>query len=469
MRKRTLRLLCLLAVVGLVGAACGSEREDADTSSATTAAGGTAASTTAPAAVTFGDLASPCGKGDAKGATQQGVTDTQITIGYGDDAGFASSPGLNHHQSDAIKAMIKWCNEQGGINGRQIVGKYGDAKILEVNNVMLDMCKSVFMLVGQGWSLDSLQEETRVGCKMASIPAWGVSPEFANGPLTVQPVPNPVDLTPVQNAAQIAKQFPDKITKTAVMYANYAATIDTKDKVLESYPPFGFQFLNCPQEYNINGEPDWKPFINSLKSCGAEIVYFTGSPIPNFQNVLLAAQQLSYKPIWVVDANFYDQAFADWNGQNGGVADNVHARMAFIPFEEASSNKATADYVKIVQANKGDIALLGAQATSAFLLWATAAKACGSNLTSQCVLDEAKKVTKWTGGGLHAETNPGTNQPPQCGFSLKLSGNKYVRAFPTPDATTKFDCSAQYVKQVKGAVVQRVGLGADRVVRKYEK
>lgn len=41
----------------------------------------------------FGDLPSPCGPGTASGATQTGVTDTSITIGYGDDAGFAQSPG----------------------------------------------------------------------------------------------------------------------------------------------------------------------------------------------------------------------------------------------------------------------------------------------------------------------------------------------------------------------------------------
>ena len=41
----------------------------------------------------FGTLASPCGPGDATGATDQGVTDTEaITIGYGDDAGYQGAP-----------------------------------------------------------------------------------------------------------------------------------------------------------------------------------------------------------------------------------------------------------------------------------------------------------------------------------------------------------------------------------------
>ena len=138
--------------------------------------------------------------------------------------------------SDAVKAMIGWCNDQGGINGREVVGNYYDAKILDVNNAMTNACQQVFMLVGQGWSLDSSQEATRLGCDMASVPAFSVSPEFANGKLMVQPVPNPIDYTPVEIAAAFQKEYPEQIKKSAVMYANYAATIDTKDKVLAIVP-----------------------------------------------------------------------------------------------------------------------------------------------------------------------------------------------------------------------------------------
>jgi hypothetical protein len=153
-------------------------------------------------------MASPCGQGEAKGATQQGVTDTSITIGFGDDAGYPAAPGLNKEMSDAMKAMIKWCNDQGGINGRQVIGNYRDAAIMNVANVMTAACAQDFMLVGQGWSLDSAQEQIRVGCKMASVPAYAVSPQFSNGPLMVQPSPNPVDFANVSAAAQMAEHNP---------------------------------------------------------------------------------------------------------------------------------------------------------------------------------------------------------------------------------------------------------------------
>jgi hypothetical protein len=249
------------------------------------------------------------------------------------------------------------------------------------------------------------------------------------------------------------------------MYANYAATIDTKDKVLESYPPFGFEFLPCEQQYNIGGEDDWKPFVQALKDCGAEVVYFTGSPNPNFQNFLTAAAQLSYSPIYLTDANFYDEGFADWNVQNNGAGDKVYIRQAFTPLSEADTVKATQDYLDAVAAVDGDVNQLGEQAVSAFLLWATAAKDCGDAVTRDCIFEKIAEIDDWTGGGMHAPTNPASNLPPECGITLKLEAGEFVRFDPAEAGA--YDCNPDYVKQVTGEVVTRAQLGPDRVSTKY--
>jgi ABC-type branched-subunit amino acid transport system substrate-binding protein len=128
--SRAGRVTCLL-LISLAAAACGGNHTNGATSS-TGSGNTTGASTTAPAGVKFGTHASPCGPGAAKGATANGVTDTSITIGYGDDAGYAAAAGLDKEMSDAVKPMIAWCNDQGGINGRKVVGKYYDAKALQV-------------------------------------------------------------------------------------------------------------------------------------------------------------------------------------------------------------------------------------------------------------------------------------------------------------------------------------------------
>ena len=63
-----------------------------------------------------------------------------------------------------------------------------------------------------------------------------MSPEFANGPLMYQPVPNPVDFYTAAWAGQLAELFPDEVKKASVMFGNFAATIDTKDKVVQTFP-----------------------------------------------------------------------------------------------------------------------------------------------------------------------------------------------------------------------------------------
>jgi ABC-type branched-subunit amino acid transport system substrate-binding protein len=465
-RRYWIRLIAVLAALVVVVAACSSDRGDepaaAGDETDTTEAGdegGDGIPTDS-----FGTLETPCGEGDGGPAGDQGVTEDQIVIGYGDDAGFPTSPGLSHETSDAIEAMIAWCNEQGGINGREIVGNYYDAAITNVTNAMTQACSEVFMLVGEAWALDSGQEEIRVGCGLPAVPTYSVSPEFANGPLAVQPVPNPADIYTAGWAGQIAELFPEEVKHASVMYGNFAATIDTKDKVVQTFDDFGFEFLDCPIEYNIAGESDWKPFAQRLSDCGAQVVYYSGQPYPNMQNLLDDAAQVGYSPIWLVDLNAYLRSFAEWNAT--GYGDNVYLRTAFYPFEQADDVPALQQYLDIVEANGGDTSLLGVQSTSAFLLWATAADACGAELSRQCVLDELDGVTSWDAGGLHTETNPGENLPPECNMLLKLDGTSWVQAYPEEEG--EMVCDPEGNIELTGRVVDQAELDENRVSTKYQ-
>ena len=110
------------------------EDED-DASSAESADDPIEESTPEPALPTFGDIDWPCGPGSASGATDQGVTDSEILIGGGDDRGFVGSLGLNVTQTDTIQAFVDVCNDMGGILGREIVVELYDAKIFEVSKM----------------------------------------------------------------------------------------------------------------------------------------------------------------------------------------------------------------------------------------------------------------------------------------------------------------------------------------------
>ena len=458
-RRPAAVVIAVVAVLSLVATACGSGRSDNAGDSGDNG-GGTA--TTVASDSMFGDMATPCGPAEGTNAagTDPGVTADSITIAYGDDSGYPQAPGLNKEMSDAVKAMIAWCNDQGGINGRTISGNFYDAKILDVNNAMTNACEgNNFFLVGQGWSLDASQEATRLGCGLPSVPTYTVSPQFAHGKLMYQPTPNPVDKMGIPAAFQIAKAFPDKVKKASVMFGNYSATIDSTEKWQLASEQAGWEYLPCPQSYAIGGESDWKPFLQQLKDCGAEIVYFSGSPYPNFENVLDAAKQIDYAPMWMTEANFYDAKFADWNASGNG--DNVYVRMAYFPFEQASEVPAVQQYLDILKKADGGTSLLGMQATAAFLLWAQATQECGADLSRECVLDNLSKVTDFTAGGLQAPADVGANLPATCGMTLKLTGNAYEQVFPETKA--EMECSQDYLVSLSGPVVDRAALGPDRI------
>ena len=460
------RRATLLVVIGMAAAACGGNHGNG--SAAVTPGSSGASTTVAPAVPKFGTLVSPCGSGSATGATANGVTNTSITIGYGDDAGYSAAPGLDKELSDAVKPMIKWCNDQGGINGRKIVGNYYDAKVLQVTQVMTQACNDkVFMLVGQGWVLDSGQEQTRIACKLSTIPGFAVGTAFASGPGMQQPLPNPGDEVTISSAFQIAQLFPDAVTKAAFVFAEFPATRETRDKAAVGYPKAGWKFLACDQIYNVAGESDWKPFASNLKACGAQAVVWVGSPDPNLENFLNASKQVGFAPqAWVTDPNQYTAAFAKWNGQNGGAANNVYVRMTGVPFEFAAQVPAVKQYMDLVAKSHGTIGLLGEQAASAFLLWATGVKACGSAVTAKCVLDSAAKQTDWTGGGLHIPADPGSNTASKCGMLLKLTGSAWVKVVPSGD--TLFDCNDKYLVQgVTTSAVTAAKLDANRVATQF--
>jgi hypothetical protein len=410
----------------------------------------------------FGTLPSPCGPGHATGATDQGVTDSTINIAYGDDRGFSGQPGLDADMGDAVKAMVAWCNAQGGINGRKIVGDYYDAEVTDVGSVMTQACKTDFMLVGEGFALDGLAEQTRLSCNLAAVPGFTVSPVVANAYEMYQASPNPEDYSPGALAYEGDKLFPTKVKHASVLDTTLSTEQQSTEKAVQAYTEAGWKFLNCPFLVNYGGEANYTPFAQKLQSCGAQVDFFDGTPGPVLYGMLQSDSQIGYNPIWMMDAAVYTEGFAQWN--TSGLGNNVYVHIAYEPLEAAKAVPAVAEYLSILKKYGGQTAQLGEQSTSSFLLWATEAKACGSDLTRQCMINHLSKVTNWTGGGLNAPTDPAKNLPPACGILMKLDNTKWVQAYPTKLGT--FDCNPKYVIKNSGSVISSP-LNAQRYTTEY--
>ena len=321
-----------------------------------------------------------------------------------------------------MKALIDWCNEQGGINGRTVRGNYYDAAITNVGNTMADACEQVFSLVGQAWALWDSAEQTRIECGLPSV-SGGTS----NYPLAVSPTPVPVDQMNVAGYALIAQNHPEAVRKAAIMEPNFPAVLEYDQKLARTAPAVGWTFLDCTVQYPITGVSDYRPFLQRIKDCGATTV-FTTDQASNFVNMVDAAEQLDFHPLWVNIPNIYTPGFAAQNVS--GNADGVLFGNGFVPIDHTPAGSANALYSQLVTASGGDTGFVGQGATTAFLLWATAAKQCGDELTRTCLMTQLEGIREWTGGGLHAETDPGGNTTGSCGMVMQVTGQGFEQIDP---------------------------------------
>ncbi|WP_166139744.1 ABC transporter substrate-binding protein [Nocardioides ochotonae] len=429
--------ISLAAVV----AGCGSSRSEEDP-------GGD--DSTAPAAAsTFGDLESPCGEGDASGATDQGVTDASIAIGYGDDRGFVSAPGLAQEVGDAVDAMVKWCNDQGGINGRELVGTRYDAAVSNMVPVMKEACGKEFMLVGDGFANDFAGDPVRVACELPHVPAYTVGGNAAMGELKVEPMPYPADrynAGGLKAAMELVPEFKESI---AIINTDAPATQVSNYKVGAALAQLGVTPKDCGITLHMAGDSSYAPLAQKLKGCGVKSFFNSYTPSPQIFGLLEANQQAGVELAQFAEAQWYGEAGAAWNAQTKA-ADGMLTAQTVQPLENADVNEAVAQYQELVEGNGGKTGMLGINATSAFLLWAGAAKECGDELTRDCVMEKIAAVEDWTAGGLQAPTNPGTNEPTECTMLVQLTGGTWEQVYP--ETRGEFACDPANVIDMDPAI-----------------
>jgi len=426
---KTLQAGAFALSVALLATGCGSSR--AEDSSPTEQGSG------APVAAVFGDAPSPCGDGDASGATDQGVTDTSIAIGYGDDRGFISAPGLDQEVGDAVDAFVKWCNEQGGINGRELVGTRYDAAISNTVPVMKQACAKQFMLVGDGFANDFAGDPVRLACKLPHVPAFTVGPNASMGALKVEPMPYPADYYNAAGLKAELEAIPEIKEGVTIIGTDAPATQVSNYKVGAALAQLGVTPKDCGITLHMAGDASYAPLAQKLKNCGVKSYFSSYTPSPQLFGFLQANQEAGVNLPLFVESQWYGAAGAQWNGQTKA-ADGLIAPLFVQPLENADIVPAVKQYQEIVEGNDGKTGMTGEFAASAFLLWATAAKECGSELTRDCVMEKLAAVEDWTAGGLQAPADPGANMPTECAMLVQLEGDTWKQIYP--ETRGEFSC-----------------------------
>ena len=432
--KRTLAILmCAMALLAGACGASGDEEGATEEEEGTEVEQGGGDSDGAM----WGDLESPCGDGDATVAEGEGPATDKLMLGVANDRNAEVRPGLNAEFWDGANAFAEWCNAQGGIEGLEIELVDLDGQVLNVEAAMTKACTGVFAMVGGGYAMDDLEFSGKEGsdfhqCGLIDVPAYAVSVTKALSNGQVQPLPNPSNAKGTQWITDFKELYPEESQKTVVVYSKDLPSLEAikvqwdvlVDEVggIENLSPITYPLIVS----------DWGPYADAVIDSGATSLFWIGEP-GNIANLMQALRQKEWDGIVVAEANIYDDVFLE---TAGSAAEGILVRMAFHLFEEADEFPAVQQYLDNLEEHVpgGKAALLGMQGTSAFLLFATAAKTCAEQndgvIDRNCILTEAAAIEDWTAGGMHAPTNPGVEDPPECGMFVTVEGGEWVRRYP---------------------------------------
>ena len=199
------------------------------------------------------------------------------------------------------------------------------------------------------------------------------------------------------------------------MFANFAATIDTKDKVAARLPASsGFEFLDCPQrvQHRRRGRLEaLRPAAEGLRRRGR--LLHRASRTRTSRTCSTTPPRSTTSRSGSPTPTSTCQSFAEWNATGNG--DNVYVRMAFTPFEQADEQPG---HPAVPRHRRGERrrhqpARRSRPRRRSCCGPRRPRRAAPSSPATACSTS-CQEVTSWTGGGLHAETNPGGNMPPEC-------------------------------------------------------
>ena len=468
MRSRAIALLCALM---LVAAACGSRLSD-DELARTNGGGGTggggngvsapsasvapnAGVKKGPAGPKVGTLALPCGKakgGAPKAPTQasDGATATSIKIAViSDKSGQVKVPTASIEES--MQAFVNFCNSYGGINGRTLTLVKIDSKLFQQLEATKQACDDkVFAIVGSGSVTDNQGAQAMVDCGLIEVPAYTATSAKALSDNLVQPVPNPSDHFNVGPPRFIAKEHPNAVKKAALIYGDIATAAVQAQRIQKAYKETGFTFVYVKKTSVI--QENYTSVVQDMKDKGVQYVTMV-SALQEVQKLLRDMDTQNFKPE-VVDLGqqYYDPGLPPSPGAEGAL---VQVNTA--PFEETAENPALQVYEDAYKKLGTKIAptTLGVQAFSAGLLFATAVKAAGDDLTRDRVLAELKKIHFWNGGGLQMKTDPGATTSPRASSTWRprvASSSVSIRRSRTRSTATRATTSTC---TTRSAVVRR--------------
>jgi len=421
-------------------------------------------------ATTLAVLPATSGAANEKPAAPEvGVTATEIHLAVVADVDNAIAPGILKGQVDGVKAAAQYVNQQGGVAGRKLVIDFYDSKLnpTEARNAFINACENDLAMTGTGTFLISSVDDI-VNCKDQSGQAIGIPdiPGVTTGTLEAcSPVSFPLNgsqidcstatsSTPTYRMQAGDTQYLQKkygpLKGPMIVSSDSAATQKSSTIIGVAAKQNGIDITNTVAVSSRDPQTVYTPVIQQIKNDGDNFVD-SGTPAEGVIAMRSEAQLQGLtdpKFTWACLLNCYDKKMI----AAGSAVDDTHASIAFLPFEEAKSNKTLSAFVKLVPKDSQEgFAVWGWTATLAMaeVLKNVAADKGVNGITRANVLEGIKNFHKFNAGGMYANVDIGSKVPSPCFNMVLLKSGKYTREYPTKKAT--FDCKQSNLKTLQGS------------------
>jgi hypothetical protein len=437
------RVLCLLALMGILAAACGRSDPGAtpQTSSPPTSAGANCS-------------------GEPLRATDVGVTADTITIQVMADTGSPLAPGLFQGNIDAVKGFEKYINDNGGIGCRKLVVQAWDSKLdpTESKNGLITACANSLAMVGNN-ALFNPDVTPMTGCLDSTGAATGL-PDLAGltadineacAPTTysVQPLG---DACPVSPGARPITEYlgywkylltlNPNLKSVFMVPGDLPTTVLASTPILEGQRQAGIDVVEGVKVSGRDEQAAFTPKVQAVKTTGANMVYNNSNDVAmvNMRRES-EAQGLTGVDIWACSVACYTDAFK----AAGSTVDGTYVGMTFLPFEEKDKNQELANYLDHVPSPSS----WGASAWQSAVLFKTVIDQIvatdGPNaITRANMMKTLASIDTFDANGWMAPLP--LKGVGSCGLVMQIQNGQFHRVFPEEPGT--FDCHPEYKETI---------------------
>jgi ABC-type branched-subunit amino acid transport system substrate-binding protein len=390
-----------------------------------------------------GQGGAPAAAATCTGASGPGVAGGTLSVGVLSDL-TGPIPGLFASTVKAVNAWAGSVNSRGGVCGLTIQVKAIDSKTNQGDNRAgaLQACNDVFALVGSMSAFDQGGAPEIDNCGIPDLSAMPTSVERGAAANTYAAFPNVGKYYVMGPPTYVKQQFPDAITKAAIIWTDAAVPAFNAQKRIEAESTIGYDFIYTRAVSST--EANYTPYVIDMRSKGVQYVSMI-SEYTNIGRLVQAFRQQNYNPaVFDFDSAVYD---GRWVATYGDAVEGALAFINTVPLEEAGSNPELQLYTQwLGQTGGGNPDYFGIYAWSAGRLFEQAASSVKGELTREALLAAVQGIHSWDGHGMHAAHDVGAKTPSPCFMYVQASGGAFVRKYPQ----SGFDCDLAGLYEVHG-------------------